>query len=55
MLEDLFCESLLTIQYILGNKIKITTLVDTCATGFDFINEKFAEMVCKDLRYNPNA
>ena len=49
MPEDLFCESPLTIQYTLGNKIKTTTLVDTCATGFGFIDEKFAEIVCKKL------
>ena len=45
MLEDLFYKSFLTIQCILSNKIKTTTLVDTCPTGFGFINKKFAEIV----------
>ena len=53
MSEDLFCESSLTIQCTLGNKIKATTLVDTCATGFGFIDEKFAEIVCKKLEIQP--
>ena len=47
MPEDLFCESPLTIQCTLGNKIKATTLVDTFATRFGFIDEKFAEIVCE--------
>ena len=51
--RDLFCESPLTIQCTLGNKIKATTLVDTCATGFGFINEKFAEIVCERLEIQP--
>ena len=50
MLEDLFCKSSLTIQYTLGNKIKATTLINTCATGFSFIDKKFAEIVCKKLK-----
>ena len=49
MLEDLFCERPLTIQCTLGNKIKATTLVDSCVTGFGFIDEKFAEIVCERL------
>ena len=53
MPEDLFCKSLLTIQCTLGNKIKAITLVDTCATGFGFINEKFAEIVCERLEIQP--
>ena len=36
-------------QCILENKIRDTTLVDTCATGYGFINEKFAETVCQVL------
>ena len=53
MPEDLFCESPLTIQCTLGNKIKATTLVDTCATRFGFIDENFAEIVCKKLEIQP--
>ena len=49
MPEDLFCESLFTIQCILGKKIKAIILVDTCATRFGFINNKFAEIICHIL------
>ena len=49
MLEDLFCENFLTIQCTLGNKIKVITLIDIYTTAFDFINKKFAEIVCKKL------
>ena len=45
MSEDLFCESFFTVQYILGNKINAITLVDTCPTGYDFIDEKFREII----------
>ena len=55
MPEELFCESPPTIQCILGNKIKATTLVDTCATRFGFINEKFAEIVCERLEIQPQC
>ena len=47
MLEDFFCEGLFTIQCIKENIIKPTTLVDIYATGFGFIDEKFAGNVCK--------
>ena len=30
-----------------------TTLVDTCATGYGFIDEEFAETVCQDLEIEP--
>ena len=53
MLEDLFCESFLTIQCISGNEIKTITSVDIYATGFDFIDEKFAETVCHILEIQP--
>ena len=36
-------------QCTLGNKINAITLVDTCATRYGFIDEKFAEMVCQTL------
>lgn len=47
MLEDLFHDSFLIIQYILSNKIKVTTLVTTFATRFGFIDEEFVEIVYK--------
>ncbi len=53
MPKDLFCESLFTVQYILGNKINAITLVDTCATRYGFIDEKFAEIVCQTLEIKP--
>ena len=53
MLEDLFCKSPLTIQFTLGNKIKAIILVNTCATKFSFINEKFTEIVYKRLEIQP--
>ena len=49
MPKDLFCESPFTIQCILGKKIRATTLADTCATGYGFIDEEFAETVCHVL------
>ena len=49
MLEDLFCKSLLTIQYTLSNKIKATTLIDIYTIRFSFINEKFAEIIYEKL------
>ena len=49
MLENLFCKSFFTIQCTLGNKIKVTTLIDTCTIRFSFIDEKFAEIVCERL------
>ena len=55
MLEDLFCKSSFTIQCILGNKIKAITLVDTGAIRFGFIDEKFAEIVCKKLEIQPQC
>ena len=55
MPKDLFCESPFTIQCTLGNKIRATTLADTCATGYDFIDEKFAETVCQVLEIEPQC
>ena len=55
MSEDLFCESPLIIWYILGNKIKAITLVDTYATKFDFVNGKFAKIVCHILEIQPQC
>ena len=49
MLENLFYKSFLNIQYKLGNKIKTTTFVDTYATRFGFINEKFVKIIHKKL------
>ena len=53
MPEDLFCESLLTIQCTLENNIKAKTLVDTYATEFGFIDDKFVEIVCGELEIQP--
>ncbi len=53
MLKDLFCESPFTVQCILGNKINIIILVDTCAIRYGFIDEKFVEMVCQTLEIEP--
>ena len=53
MPKDLFYESPFTVQCILGNKINAITLVDTYATGYGFIDEKFAEIVCQTLEIEP--
>ena len=53
MPKDLFCKSFFTIQCTLGNKIRAITLADTCATGYGFINEGFAETVCQVLEIEP--
>ena len=50
MIKDLFYKISLIIQYTLGNKINRAILVDTYATQFDFINEKFAEIICQTLK-----
>ncbi len=55
MSKDLFCESSFTIQYTLGNNITATILADTCATGYAFIDEKFAETVCQVLEIEPHC
>ena len=55
MPKNLFCENPLTIQCTLGNKIKVTILIDTCATRFGFIDKKFAEIVCKKLEIQPQC
>lgn len=49
MLEDLFCESFFIIQCILGDKINVIILVDTCTSGYNFIDEKFVEIICQML------
>ncbi len=53
MPKDLFCENSFTIQRTLGNKIKATTLADTCATGYGFIDEEFAKTICQVLEIEP--
>lgn len=53
MLEDLFCTSFFIIQYILGKKIKAIILVNLCAIGYSFINEKFVEVVYQMLEIEP--
>ncbi len=49
MPKDLFYENPLLIKYILRNKIIVTLLADTCATGYGFIDEKFVETVYQVL------
>ena len=53
MPKDLFCESLFIIQCTLEKKIRATTLADTCATRYGFIDEEFAETVCQVLEIEP--
>ena len=55
MLKDLFCKSPFTIQYTIENTIKATILADICATGYGFINEKFARTVCQVLEIEPQC
>lgn len=45
ILKDLFCGSFFTIWYILGNKIKVITLINTHAIRFDFIQKKFIKII----------
>ena len=40
-------------QCTVGNKINATTLVDTGAIGYGFIDKKFAEIVCQTLKIEP--
>ena len=53
MPKDLFCESSFTIQCTLGKKIRATTLANTCATGYGFIDKEFTETVCQVLEIEP--
>lgn len=53
MSEDLFCESPLTIQCILGNKIEAISLANTCAKEYGFIDKKLADEVCQILEIGP--
>ena len=53
MPKDLFYESLLIIECTLWNRTIATTLADICATGYGFIDEKFAETVCQILEIKP--
>lgn len=53
MPEHLFCESFFFVQCTLGNKINTITLFYTCAIECGFIDEKFAESVCKMLEIEP--
>ena len=49
MQKDLFCEKSFIIECTLGNKIKTTTLADTYATEYRFIDEEFGETICQVL------
>lgn len=51
--EDLFCKSFFIIQSKLDNKINEIMLINTCATGFSFIDKKFAEIICQTLEIEP--
>ncbi len=53
MPKDLFCKSFFTVECILENKFNSIILVDTYATEYDFIDEKFAEIVCQMLEIKP--
>lgn len=53
MLENLFCEIFLIIQYTLGIKIKVIILVDLYTTRLGFINEKFVKIIYKKLEIQP--
>ena len=55
MPKDLFCESSFIIQGTLGNKLIATTLANTCATGYGFIDKEFAETVCQILEIKPQC
>lgn len=46
MPEDFIYKSSFTVQCEIGNKISEIILVDTCATRYSFIDEKFTEIVC---------
>lgn len=51
MPKKLFCNSFLTIQYMLGNKIKGLILIHTYAIRFGFIHSK--KIVCHNLEIKP--
>ena len=53
MLKNLFCESPFTIQCTLENQIMTTTLADTFATEYSFIDKEFAEKLCQFLEIEP--
>lgn len=55
MPENLFCKSFFIVQYTLGNKINAITLINTFATRYNFINEKFASFVCQTLEIEPEC
>ncbi len=55
MPKDLFCESSFTIYCTLENKIKATTLANTCTIGYGFIDEEFMEIVCQVLEIEPQC
>ena len=55
MPKNLFCENPFTINCILGKKIMATTLANTCAIGYSFIDEEFAETVCQVLEIKPQC
>lgn len=52
MSKNLFYKSLFTIQYTLGNIIKIIILVNTYIIGFTFIDKKFPEIIYNSFEPN---
>ena len=46
MSKDLFYKNFFIIQNTLENKIMAIILANIYATGYDFINKEFAEIVC---------
>lgn len=50
MPKDIFCDSFVTLWYILINKVKAITLVNTCATGYSIIDNDIVETVCQILK-----
>lgn len=53
MPKNLFGKGFFTIKYTLGNKIKVIILVDIYAIDYDFINKKFAKIICQTLDIKP--
>lgn len=53
MSEDLFCKNFFTVQYKLENKINVITLVNIYVTGYNFIDENFAEIDYQIFKIEP--
>lgn len=55
MPKNLFCESLFTIECILGKKIIARTLANICATGYGSLMKNLRKLFAKILKLNYNA